>query len=834
MATAEPSMPPTPPDVLDHIVETPPPLRPGRHWRPTLLAASLIVLVGTAVYWNSFAGVFVIDDITTIVNNPAIHQWWRLDKVLCPATGDLKSTEGRPLLSLSLAINYAICGTQIWGYHLVNLVLHLCNALLLFDLLGRTFQRPVLPQSVQKQALPLALIITGLWTVHPLQTEAVTYIIQRAESQVSLFYLLMLYGLVRSVDSGRSGWWKTGSVIACLLGMASKEMMVTAPVMAIFYDRTFLAGSFGEAWRRRRGLYLGLAATWFLLLGLVLASGEIFLGDDWLIQPRWPYALTQPKVILHHLRLTFWPCSQCASYAWPVLKSWQEILPSLTVVLVIGIVSLWALVRRPMWGFLGMWFFGILVPTSSIVPLRDVIVERRMYLPLAAVLTLLTLAGFGLGRAVIKRGWISRRAGGRLGVCAVIVLGTTWGMLSVARNRVYHSELAIWEDTVAKSPHHACAHNILGLALASAGREQEAIERYQEAIRLMPNLALAHNNLANALMNANRLPEAMEHYREAIRFDPANGEMHNNLGFALARTGRFLEAIEQHQEATRLDPENAKAYNNLGLALAGAGRLPEAIENYQQAIRLKPSYVEAHNNLGNALANTGRLAEAIEQYQLAIQIDPEDAGGHNNLGVVLADVGRFAEAIEHLELAIRLNPNDPLAQNNLGRELSRAGRLPEAITHYQQAIRLNPDYAEAHYNLALALMKAGRVAEAIEHGKQAVKGMPSHLPAIRWVAWLMATHEPADPHDLDQAVELAERACTLTGRGDSACLDILAAAYAAAGQFDKAVVTAREAWQIARAAGQESLAEEIHVRLQLYRDRKPYREPVAVPTSRKL
>ena len=795
MATAEPNTTPDPSEASGHTIEAVAPSRSDSWWW-SVLAGGIIVVAGLVAYANSFHGPFIFDDLASIPGNPTIQELSALGRVLSPPC-DTRSVTSRPILNLSLAIDYSLGGECVWVYHATNLAIHLINGLLLLGILRRTFQLPSLRSPCGQAAWGLPLAIALLWTVHPLQTESVTYMIQRAESLGALFYLLVLYSVIRGSQSSWAVSWYVLAVGACFLGIGVKEMVATAPVVVLLFDGLFLGESPGKSLRQRWGLYVGLFASWGFQIGLLARTSLSVLTVEVGSIGAWAYARSQPGVLLHYLRLSVWPDPLCLDYEWPVADTVSAILPGALVVGVLGIATVWGLRKRCGWAFPGAWFFLILAPTSSIMPLPHLAFEHRMYLPLAGVMTLVVVGGYSAGRSLLRWGWCSDRARLAVGISLVTLATVVLGCLTFRRNAVYATELSIWQDTLSKARHARSYYNV-GVALQKLGRS----------------------------------PEAIEHYQQAIQLDPEDARYHNNLGFALARAGRLPQAIREYQEAIRLAPEHIEAYNNLGLALAGVGRLPEAIENYQQAIRLEPGYVEAYKNLGNAMANTGRLAEAIEQYEQAIQIDPEDNGGHSNLGAVLADVGRFAEAIEHLGQAIRLNPNDPLAQNNLGRQLARSGRLPEAITHYQQAIRLNPDHAEAHYNLALALMKAGRVAEAIEHGKQAVKGMPNHLPVIRWVAWLMATHEPADPHDLDQAVELAERACTLTGRGDIACLDIVAAAYAAAGQFGKAMTTAQEAWQMARAAGQDSLAQEIHMRLQLYRDRKPYREPVAVSASR--
>ena len=751
--------------------------RPGfsRPWGLPL-AVGLIVLAGVAVYANSFAGVFLFDDVESIVENTTIRQWWRLDQVFRPPCKIGETVGGRPLLNLTLAVNYAISGTQTWSYHLVNLLLHLANGLLLFGLLRRTFQRPALSPSVGDHALPLAAVIAGLWTVHPMQAEAVTYVVERAESLVAMFYLLTLYGALRSEGSERRRWWETLSVASCLLGMATKEIMVTAPVMVLVYDRCFLSGSWAEAWRRRWKFYLLLASTWILLVGLVLSTGFIFWGKENSVLPRWLYLLTEPQAILRYVRLALWPRPLCAYYAWPVSESWQEILPALLVVLVCGLGAVWALVKHPRWGFLGVWFFGILAPTSSIIPTRDVIVERRMYLPLVAVLTLVVVGGYFAGRAMIRRGWLPGRVAVGVGVCLVIVVGVTWGVLTVERNQVYYSELAMWEDTVAKAPDNIRANCNLAIALCSLKRIPEAIECYERAGRLV---STRHNTESPNLATR---AQAMAAY---------------NCALALASVGRREDAIQRYEQAIRLDPKMAGAHYNCGIVLGELGRKSEAIAHYQEAIRIKPDYVEVHNNWGSLLLGMGQTVEAVDHYQQSLKIAP-----------------------------------NPTAHNNLGMVLQANGRLDEAADHFRQAVRLKPDYVRAHFNLVIILAQMGRIREAIETGTEADRSLPDQWQVKAQVAWLLATHEPSEGGDPYRALQLAERAVMLSGRREVVCLETLAAACASAGRFEEAMAVAVEAGRLAQSTGQIAFLSRIEKQLHEYRNRKPYRESLVASKSR--
>jgi tetratricopeptide (TPR) repeat protein len=845
---------------------------------PTVPAAGLIVLSALAAYYNSFVGTFVLDDIDAIVGNQSIRRLWPVGPVLSPPHGG-ETVSGRPVLNLSLAINYALGGLKVGGYHAANLAIHVAAALLFFGILRRTFLSPALRDRFGRTATPLALAAALLWMLHPLQTESVTYIVQRAESLAGLFYLLTLYCVIRGAapvgqafqpdaESAKvrleslTYFWYTAAVLACLLGMACKEVMVTAPLMVLLYDRTFLTGSFGEAWRRRWGLYLGLAATWGLLAYLVFSTGLIARQGEMGAPDAWSYARTQPGVILHYLWLSVWPRPLCLIEDWSVAHGLGEILPGMIVVGLLLAVTVWGLLGGRASGFLGAWFFLILAPTSSILPLGQLAYEHRMYLPLAAVAVLAVAGGYAawdrlLPRPAGQRGqplFSPGTAPGRAGLCAaekgtvpdlatiarwaapVVVLAavlTALGYATALRNADYRSAVAIWQDVVDKRPRSPAAQNNLGTALDALGRTNEAIEHYQQALQLYPDFAEAHNNLGLALAIVGKTAEAIEHYQQALRLKPDFAGAEANLGLALAAVGKTSEASEHYQRASRLKPDDANAQYTLGNGLAGLGRTSEAIEHYHEALRLRPDYPDAHNALGAVLAALGRTDEAIEHYQQALQASPGFVEAHNNLANVLTAVGRHSEAIEHCRQALRLKPDFAEAYNNLARVLTGLGRSGEAIECLQQALRLKPEVAIARYNLARLLASVGRTSESVEQYRRLLQQMPDSVDVLSGLAWLLATSEPAEGGDAVRAVELAERARALGGQENARCLDILAAAYAAAGRFGDAVTTAQRALQLAESAGQAPLARLIQGRLELYRAGRPYREVPRAPAEPK-
>jgi len=325
-------------------------------------------------------------------------------------------------------------------------------------------------------------------------------------------------------------------------------------------------------------------------------------------------------------------------YAWRLPRTLSSVVPWAAVVgALVGGTAL-SLRRLPWAGFWGAWFFLILAPTSSILPIADLAFEHRMYLPLAAVVALVVVGGhdalgFVLHRLAGRgdlRGWLE------VGLVATVV--AVLGSATVSRNEDYRSDLAIWSDTVAKRPDNPRAQNNLGIALDRQGKIDEAIVHFAEAVRLKPNYADAHGNLAFALVRQGRNKEAIEHYYQAVRLKPDSSTAHHNLGVALYREQRIDEAIAQYSVAVRLTPAFPEAEHNLGLALAKQGKIDGAIEHFAEAVRLRPDYAQAHNNLGILLYRQGRISEAIPHFAEAVRLEPDSTDALNNLRAAQASL----------------------------------------------------------------------------------------------------------------------------------------------------------------------------------------------------
>jgi len=660
----------------------------GLSRKQALGAVALISLGVLAAYHNCFGVPFIYDDQLAIVENPSIRRLWPpLGALLSEPAGT--TVGGRPLANLTLAVNYAVSGNGVWSYHALNVLIHILSGLTLFGVARRTLSGPVLRERFGRDSAVLSLAIALLWSLHPLQTECVTYVVQRVESLMGLFYLLTLYCFIRSVESPRPARWLVGSVAACLLGMATKEVMATAPIIVLLYDRTFVAGSFRGAWRKRRSLYVALGSTWVLLACLVASTGWSrgnSAGFNAGVSPI-VYWLTQVEAVARYAGLSFWPRPLVFDYGPFRVRSLFEVAPYALVTLPLLAAVAAALVWRPVLGFVGAWFLVILAPSSVIPVATQSMAEHRMYLPLAAAI----VAGvLGLHALAGRRAWP-----------AFAAIALLLGFLTTDRNKVFASDLSLWDDTVAKRPDNANARCDLGLAYFNAGRFPEAIGQYKAALELQPAYPAVYNNLGNALGHTGHTSEAIGLYETAIRIEPGFAAAHYNLAKALVRTGKSAEAIAQFQEALRIRPDYPEGHSDLGEALSGAGRLPEAIGEFEAALRLRPDYARAHFYLGNTLAESGRFPDAIANYEEALRIEPDMAEANNNLGIILCRTGHIPEGIKQIETAIREQPDFAMAHFSRGMALLQTGRRDEAIAEYEKVLAIEPGNAPARKMLEM-------------------------------------------------------------------------------------------------------------------------------------
>jgi protein O-mannosyl-transferase len=678
----------------------------GVWWRLGLLAAA-----GLLAYSNSLSGSFILDDVTAIVENQDIRDWSRLSSMLMPERE--LPVAGRPLVNVSLAINYALGGLDVRGYHVWNVAVHLGCALLVFAVVRRTLLANRVDRELRERSLDLAFAVALLWTLHPLNTEAVNYVTQRTESMMGLFYLLTFYASIRAAVTSRSGaeahvgWrgWPFVAVLACASGMACKETMVTAPVLVALYDRVFVFDSIKAAVKERWRLYAGLAATW-LVLALLLSSGpRIHSAGFTSGVSSWTYLMNQTVMIVRYLRLAVWPTSLVVNYGWPVPLTLGDVLPQALFVMTLLVGTVAALVRRPPLGFLGAAFFITLAPTSSLVPIAtEVGAERRMYLPLIPIVILLVVGGVRLWTSLSDRvpglsGLMHERASSWLLLVAVAIPLT---MGTMARNREYGSSLLMAQTVVDRYP-TSHGHHELAVQLINAGRHEDALAYLRLAVTGAPR---AHFTLGAELFEQGRTEEAISELQVFLEKQPLLLEAisaRELLGRAFAKQERWPEAVEQYRQVLRMNPSAEQLIEThlvLANALYALKSYEDAISHYRQYLQARPDHVGALSRLGIALMATGQLPNAISAFQRAAEINPQDGAVQQNLANALYDARNVDAALEPARRAVALRPDDPAAHDLLGQILALQGQLPAAAAEFERALAIDPNAADVREHLS--------------------------------------------------------------------------------------------------------------------------------------
>ena len=597
---------------------------PSPKARQTILAALLLVAAACLVYANSLAGVFLYDDVDSIIRNPSIRSLWPVwDAAWAPID---TTAAGRPMLNLSLAVNFAISDLSVWSYHLLSILIHIGSSLCLFGLVRRSLNTGRLAAEWAQRATPLALSAALIWTVHPLHTHAVTYIIQRGEALVGLFFLLTLYLAVRARTES-SPRWAIAAVLACGLGMGSKEVMVSAPLLVLLHDLVFDSSPVSVIARKRWRLWAGLAGTWLILLGVILVGARTrSVGVGLGIGP-FDYLFTQFEVLVHYLRLTIWPAGLCFDYHWPVAQGLRQVWIEGAFLASLGLATGFGLLRRSPLGFVGAWFFLILGPSSSLLPIvTEVAAEHRMYLPSAGILVALVLL---TNLAVRKFGQrLSAPSRMRIQLVGVALVVMPLGFLTVHTNTLYHSEIGLWRDVTSKQTQNHVAQLSLGHALDRAGRFEEAKRAYRRAIELKPDYNLALNNLGTVLLAEGDRDGAIALFERAVAVRADYAEAQANLGVALSQGGDLDGAVEHFQLslASDLNFTRADVNFNLGLTLvqrAGPGDDERAMKAFEASLEhtLAPDPA-AHFQLARLLVRKGKLAAAIGHLEQVLAIDP--------------------------------------------------------------------------------------------------------------------------------------------------------------------------------------------------------------------
>ncbi len=516
------------------------------------IVLALVIASVAVIYSGILNAPFVYDDEDFILYNTAIQDlsnFW-------PPSGS------RYFGFLSFALNYAAGGFDVFGFHLVNIVIHIVNSVLVYLLLGLTFRAGCMKECGVDPLTAWLVSISAamLFAVHPVQTQAVTYVTQRFASLATLFYLLSLVSYIR---------WRTGggrlfyaaSIIAAVFAMKTKEISFTLPFVILFYELAF----FGRDGLRARlvkmtpllATVLIIPVSFLFFRGGVGANIAEAQGVDFFGLSRYEYLLTQFRVVTHYIRLFFMPTGQTLLYDWPLSRSFLDpaVFLSFLFLLSIVLLSVFVLYRsirsRDGLGLIAatgiLWFFITGSVESSFLPIKDLIFEHRVYLPSAGAFSALSAGVF----------WVFKRAGlvyRPLAAAAIAIALISLGAAAHARNQVWKSPLSLWQDVLSKDPKSLEGHLNLGRIYFEAGQTKAGIGQFRKAVQYNPADHLAHYNLGLAYQYAGMLDEAHGEYLLTLAISPDYALARYGLGTVYKAKGMMPEAQRELEAALSLDP----------------------------------------------------------------------------------------------------------------------------------------------------------------------------------------------------------------------------------------------------------------------------------------
>ncbi len=597
--------------------------------RETLLL-SLLAIVVILAYADTLTAPFIFDDLNNIQDNPHIRiPNLSIENLLW--AGFHSPEDRRPVANISFALNYYVHGYNPVGYHVVNIVIHIACGIFLFFLAKATLQTPAL-RSRYANCGWIPFLAAFIWLVHPLQTQSVSYVVQRMNSMAAMFYVLsMLYYVKFRMSAASPAKWLllVGCVVAAVLSFGTKEISATLPLFIILYEWYFFQ-ELDRQWARQRLFVLAGLGLLFLVIALVYLNFEpvakilrSYGGRDFTPLQR---LLTQSRVVIFYISLLLWPNPSRLNLDHDFSLSYSLLDPATTLVCVITIIALIACAvliarRQPLLSFSIIWFFGNLVIESSIIGL-ELVFEHRNYLPaMFAILAIVSLVFRYCKHALTA-------------VVALSLVAALFCMWTFQRNRVWADEVALYRDSALKSPGKARPQNNLGAALSRRGRLPEAIERYRAALKIKPDYADAHYNLGFALAKNGQLDEGLPHFRQAVQISPNRVKYLNNLGVALVLKGDHTEALEHFKSALKIDPYDADLHANIGLILKKQGELGAAMQHFTEALALDPRHLGALNNRGLLLMDIGQLEPARKHFALALEVNPNYEEARLNLDEV--------------------------------------------------------------------------------------------------------------------------------------------------------------------------------------------------------
>lgn len=689
----------------------------GQQYKHIYIICIIFAITGYIVYSNTFHVPFVFDGLTNILNNDKIRVT-SIDVKSIIRAGIKSVAWRRPIANISFAMNYLIHDYSVRGYHVVNFTIHILNTILLYLLFKSTL---VLSSEIylEKNAILLSFVGALLWLVHPLNTQSVTYIVQRMTCMTAFFYLLtfMLYIWGRHAENIKKKYlYYIGSFIAGIFALGCKEISVTLPFFILLYEWFFFQDLKKE--------WIIKSLKYFLIIFIIISGVSlIYLGlspiekilttyevRDFTLKER---VITQFRVVIYYISLILYPHPSRLNLDHDFILSESLINPittlfSLLLIILSIVISIYKVKNYRLISFCIFWYFGNLALESSFIAL-EIIFEHRTYLPSMFLLFIPIILGFKYCKNGKMNGFI---------VSSILILLSIW---TYQRNKVWGDSILLWQDCAKKSEKKVRPHYNLGNILLEKGRYDEAIEQYRKTIELDNKHVKGYNNIGIALAMQGKIDEAIKSYEAALAINNFHVNSINNLGIALAEKGNIQEAIDSYLRVLQINPMHEKAHFNLGIILTRNGKIIEAKEHFSEAIRTKPDFAEAHNELAGVFAKLGRKEEATKHLTMALELEPDLIGKRNESGYVLLGDGEAGNDIQFLAKKGEIRSTLAEAQNQIGVALAKQGKMEEAIIRIEKAIKYNPDNAEAYNDMGVIMAMKGNEAEAILRFNEALK-----------------------------------------------------------------------------------------------------------------
>ncbi|OGL44563.1 MAG: hypothetical protein A2149_07640, partial [Candidatus Schekmanbacteria bacterium RBG_16_38_11] len=703
-----------------------------KEFKGIVLRLLLVAVLATIVYSNSFTASWHFDDYSSILDN------YKTKSLLTSLRNVLSNPRG--VCDLTFAVDYYFSETDVFGFHITNLAIHILSAFFVYLLIrfALTTQAEEGFNNSSGLLKNLPLIGSLLFVAHPIQTQAVTYIVQRYTSLATMFYLMALVFFIKArmnLISCKGKFFSRYhlpfylySLVCALLAMRTKEIAVTIPVILLLYDLIFLK----KTRQSLKNTLLHLLPFFILLLIILIArvsyDGQNLAGLGEAIDrsfketprlTRWENAITQINVVLTYMRLILFPVNQIVYYIYPISNSIFSHYTyfSLLIHITILVAAILIAKKSKLVSFGIFWFFITISVESSIIPIRDVIFEHRLYLPSVGFVL------FVAGLVLLKIEWKN------VFYAFLLIVITIFSIATYNRNFVWKDDFTLWNDCLSKSKNNPRAYLNLGNFYLDKKLYDASIAKYRRALEIDPYYAEAHNNLGYAYELKGLSDLAVSEYRKALNIRPDYPQARNNLGIFYYDHGKLEEAVSEFKTALMLKPDYPKVHKNIGDIYYDQKKLEDAIKEYQIALELNPNFAEARNSLGIARTNQGRLEEAVNEFRTALKLNPDYFDARYNLGMAYYSKRMFESAIIEYQTVLRQKPDIAEVHVNLGNIYCNQGKLEEGIKEYQAALKIKPDSAEVHYNLGVAYRSKGLFNEAVEEFKNALKIKPDLIQA---------------------------------------------------------------------------------------------------------